>query len=247
MPPIDLRLTVARYTLGLAHSQELSQAADAALNQVYTDSLCQLATTGDLVLPEAGRLFEKALRELGLSLPSREEAIQALLIHSIGAVAEGAVAPRAGLESLKRDLYYPIIQEEPVTRYVGDSRGIEHLLRCYYSYDDLAARPTEISVAGKYGSEAVAELDRQAVELAGKWLRERSGLRMDASWLTWNSGTVSRLARVMEEQGNRDWPVLADALEEAGCHDPNILGHLRQPGLVHVQGCWVAHLILGRR
>jgi hypothetical protein len=39
--------------------------------------------------------------------------------------------------------------------------------------------------------------------------------------------------------------VLADALEEAGCTDPAILGHLRGPG-PHVRGCWVVDLILGR-
>jgi hypothetical protein len=30
---------------------------------------------------------------------------------------------------------------------------------------------------------------------------------------------------------------LADALEEAGCSDPDVLGHLRSPG-PHVRGCW---------
>ena len=39
--------------------------------------------------------------------------------------------------------------------------------------------------------------------------------------------------------------VLADALEEAGCTDPDILGHLRDPG-PHYRGCHVLDLILGR-
>lgn len=38
---------------------------------------------------------------------------------------------------------------------------------------------------------------------------------------------------------------LADALEEAGCHDADILGHCRGPG-PHVRGCWVLDLILGK-
>jgi hypothetical protein len=37
--------------------------------------------------------------------------------------------------------------------------------------------------------------------------------------------------------------VLADALEEAGCSDPAILGHLRGPG-PHVRGCWVLDRLL---
>jgi hypothetical protein len=40
--------------------------------------------------------------------------------------------------------------------------------------------------------------------------------------------------------------VLADALEEAGCGDEEILGHLRGPG-PHVRACWVLDLLLGRR
>jgi hypothetical protein len=39
--------------------------------------------------------------------------------------------------------------------------------------------------------------------------------------------------------------VLADALEEAGCADAGLLGHLRSRG-PHVRGCWALDLILGR-
>ena len=39
--------------------------------------------------------------------------------------------------------------------------------------------------------------------------------------------------------------VLADTLEEAGCSDSDLLGHLRGPG-PHVRGCWVVDLVLGK-
>jgi hypothetical protein len=38
--------------------------------------------------------------------------------------------------------------------------------------------------------------------------------------------------------------VLADALEEAGLRDPEVLGHLRQEGAVHCRGCWPLDLVL---
>jgi hypothetical protein len=66
------------------------------------------------------------------------------------------------------------------------------------------------------------------------------------SWLSWNHGTVLRLAEAI--YGARDFaslPVLADALEEAGCNDPDILGHCRQSG-EHFRGCWVVDLVLGK-
>jgi hypothetical protein len=39
--------------------------------------------------------------------------------------------------------------------------------------------------------------------------------------------------------------LLADALEDAGCANRDILGHLRSPE-VHVRGCWALDLILGK-
>jgi hypothetical protein len=39
--------------------------------------------------------------------------------------------------------------------------------------------------------------------------------------------------------------VLADALEEAGCDQADVLAHLRGPG-PHVRGCWVLDLLLGK-
>ena len=40
-------------------------------------------------------------------------------------------------------------------------------------------------------------------------------------------------------------PILADALQDAGCEDADILGHCRSGG-PHVRGCWVVDLVLGK-
>jgi hypothetical protein len=48
-----------------------------------------------------------------------------------------------------------------------------------------------------------------------------------------------------EEQAFDRLPILADALEEAGCSDEALLGHLRGPG-PHVKGCWALDLVLGK-
>lgn len=69
---------------------------------------------------------------------------------------------------------------------------------------------------------------------------------VDPAWLSWNSGTVKKLAQAVYENRSFDrMPILADALEEAGCTDPDILGHCRGPG-EHVRGCWLVDLLLGR-
>jgi hypothetical protein len=54
---------------------------------------------------------------------------------------------------------------------------------------------------------------------------------IDRAWLNWNRGTVACLARHIDETGDCELlPVLGDALEEAGCADPTILGHCRSGG-----------------
>jgi hypothetical protein len=69
---------------------------------------------------------------------------------------------------------------------------------------------------------------------------------INAAWLAWNDGTVVKMAQsIYDERAFDRLPILADALEEAGCHDPEILGHCRQPG-EHVRGCWIVDLILGK-
>ena len=63
---------------------------------------------------------------------------------------------------------------------------------------------------------------------------------------TWKTPTVVQLAQALyEDRHFEDLPVLADALEEAGCTNADILDHLRSHG-PHVRGCWPLDLILGR-
>jgi hypothetical protein len=65
-------------------------------------------------------------------------------------------------------------------------------------------------------------------------------------WLCWNEGCVVKLARaIYQEQAFADLPVLADALEDAGCADERILGHCRSNS-AHARGCWLLDQILGR-
>jgi hypothetical protein len=62
----------------------------------------------------------------------------------------------------------------------------------------------------------------------------------------WLTPAVLALARgIYEERAFDRLPVLADALEEAGCADERLLGHCRSPG-PHARGCWAVDLVLGR-
>jgi hypothetical protein len=65
-------------------------------------------------------------------------------------------------------------------------------------------------------------------------------------WLSWDRGTAVNLAHaIYDERAFDRLPILADALEEAGCADQDILGHCRAQG-EHVRGCWAVDLLLGK-
>jgi hypothetical protein len=70
---------------------------------------------------------------------------------------------------------------------------------------------------------------------------------VDGAWARWNGGTVARLARAIYDGRAFDrLPMLADALEEAGCAERAILGHCRSGG-PHARGCRVVDALLGKQ
>ena len=63
----------------------------------------------------------------------------------------------------------------------------------------------------------------------------------------WRTDTAIALARQMYE--SRDFsamPILADALQDAGCDNESVLTHCRDTNQPHVRGCWVVDLVLGK-
>jgi hypothetical protein len=136
---------------------------------------------------------------------------------------------------------------------LGDERYRTRLLNAAH-----IAFHANMVMDGKISGHTLEHLAKQE-EWPGGWLvREVFGNPFctavtDPSWLSWNGGTVLKLAQAIYEErqipaGHFDiarLAVLADALEEAGCTDANLLAHLRGPG-PHVRGCWVLDLLLGK-
>jgi hypothetical protein len=89
------------------------------------------------------------------------------------------------------------------------------------------------------------ELHAQAAAL----VREVFGnpFRLVALSPDWRTSTAVTLAKQMYE--SREFsamPILADALQDAGCDNEFILAHCRDTNQVHVRGCWVVDLVLGK-
>ena len=71
-------------------------------------------------------------------------------------------------------------------------------------------------------------------------------VRFRPAWRQWHGGAAGKIAQEIYDRHHfEELPVLADALEEAGCDERALLDHCRGPG-PHVRGCWALDLILGR-
>jgi hypothetical protein len=98
-----------------------------------------------------------------------------------------------------------------------------------------------------WSAAAAAEAATQAALVRDVFGNPLRRVRLDPAWLRWNGGTVAKLAAAIYD-GRRfaDLPILADALEEAGCTNADILSHCRGGG-EHVRGCWAVDLLTGRQ
>jgi hypothetical protein len=100
-----------------------------------------------------------------------------------------------------------------------------------------------LPLAGYRGS------SNEANALIADLLRDIFGnpFRKEAFDKKWRTDTAVSLARQMYE--SRDFgamPILADALQDAGCDNEDILSHCRDANTTHVRGCWVVDLVLGK-
>lgn len=149
----------------------------------------------------------------------------------------------------------PVLRKE-----FGEDRNYEHEVK----HDVIEAldaatsqKPVGSLQASRYAGYALAAAARPKWETALR-REEREQMRLardifgdpfrpivfDPEWRTSN---VVSLARSMYE--SRDFgamPILSDALQDAGCENEDILNHCRDANGVHVRGCWVVDLILGK-
>jgi len=132
---------------------------------------------------------------------------------------------------------------------------------CVAGYADVlrveAMRPDHANDGGRFAAQSVvfflaeaataAALDPQATQRwACAMLRDVSGTPFRAHIFdpAWHTATVTSLAEAIYADRAFDrLPILADALEDAGCTNRDILDHCRQPG-EHTRGCWVVDLAL---
>ena len=63
----------------------------------------------------------------------------------------------------------------------------------------------------------------------------------------WRTSTAVGVAnQIYESRDFSAMPILADALQDAGCDSDEVLNHCRDTKLTHVRGCWVLDGVLGK-
>jgi hypothetical protein len=117
----------------------------------------------------------------------------------------------------------------------GLTGAIEQLWCAYYECDDYD------TLSGD--EEWTAERRQQALLVRDVFGNPFRAVTLNPAWRTSN---VTALAQsIYDDRAFDRLPILADALEDAGCDNADILNHCRQPG-EHVRGCWVVDLVLGK-
>jgi hypothetical protein len=111
--------------------------------------------------------------------------------------------------------------------------------------------PADAANAAGYAVELAGERPKQTEHLAQIALaRDIFGLlpfrpiAVEPTWLT--SAVVGIAESVYADRAFDRMPILADALQDAGCENEDILTHCRSEG-PHVRGCWVIDLLLGKQ
>jgi hypothetical protein len=241
LPLTRFRATAARYVLDTADDTVLVQAADALLDAwIYTWHVGELATSPLPPVRDVRRMFELALKELGIPLPSPEEAARTLARWHLYGMIEGRESPFQAVIRLRDDLSDSLRFDRRLSHIEPHLRFINY----WYRYDDLHEEAEAGFVSREEAERAEAELDREFLDEAWFWIRQDGPRLLDSRWLSWNGGIVRKMAQaIAAEQAWDRLPILADALEEAGCDNPELLEHCRA-GEPHGECCWIIDILL---
>jgi hypothetical protein len=111
-------------------------------------------------------------------------------------------------------------------------------------FDYIAESAESVLACSRYMGWKLAEPEHLAAILRDIFGNPFRPVSLNAEWLT---STVVALAEgIYAERAFDRMPILADALQDAGCDNTDILSHCRDTSLTHVRGCWVIDLLTGR-
>ncbi|MDB5306924.1 MAG: hypothetical protein JWO38_1126 [Gemmataceae bacterium] len=133
-----------------------------------------------------------------------------------------------------RDIFCPAVYWDTLLIAHREARaGVGGPRRAGLEDDEAGSHRAESAAVWQAGMQYLKELLNNPIR----------PLAVEPTWLT---PTVLSLAEAVYADRTLDrLPILADALQDAGCENPDLLTHLRGEG-PHVRGCWAVDLLLGK-
>jgi hypothetical protein len=167
-----LRYTAAKLAMGKVNADEVkSTINDLVDSGVYLDAfLVALEPARHPQMDDVLPALLAAFNHFGILVPDKQRAVWELIDLHCRAIVSGSVRPLEELSRLITDVYcdyFHVLTKQ----YLGDSHGIERLIGLYWGADDLTDHPDTVTVNGKHGKEAWAELDKEIVIQANHWLK----------------------------------------------------------------------------
>jgi hypothetical protein len=141
-------------------------------------------------------------------------------VHHIPAIHAAKVGMRYPARVVER--LYDSLQLELDLQALAPGRN--STLRAVLRFDQTVFRSLAMALyTGSQMEVVLIAADRERGDLVASF-------PADPTWLAWNTGTVCQIAQRIRETGETFlFPVLADALEEAGCTEPALLARCREP------------------
>ena len=220
----------------LRRSMPSRKSQDRRLGDCYLDS--------DYYLPDLGRkigLFICACLTRG---PSNRDVEERLLFQEFERYCD-ANATWAAVEKT----YWALIERQQARIEEEDRKNnsvtsVHWMLPCEYFADPALIRQSAERMVGWNNADGPEAGRRFQCAFLRDIFNPFYPAPLAPSWL---SSTVVTLAEgIYQGRAFDGMPILADALQDAGCDNDDILNHCRGEG-PHVRGCWVVDLITGRK
>lgn len=159
-------------------------------------------------------------------------------------IADGT-ASRAVIESA-RELFGSLsyVGDYVARGFTGENQFPASLIHCAVNPRVTSSVRGVLCILSDYE----ADMGSEFVQPLVPWLREIFGNPFrPIDFAPWRTDTAVSLARQMYESGEFSaMPILADALQDAGCNSDEVLNHCRDANAKHVRGCWVVDGMLGK-
>ncbi|EON88682.1 hypothetical protein [Plesiomonas shigelloides] len=121
-----------KYAAGILHTKDILEHVNSQLDKgTWSDVFLEILDCDPNGWVGISALFEKYLNEIGVLIPTLEEAVSELVEHHVLLIASGTVTPCVQFKKLLEEIdnydYYSKTQD-----YVGDELGIHQMYGWYY-------------------------------------------------------------------------------------------------------------------